>query len=80
MLMDDELKALLAQLVTKLDTVAAVQAEHGAKLVQLQSDVTDIKAVVGSNYLGLKGRIDQVGDMLMDHVSDYHRPEDRRRA
>ncbi len=47
-------------------------ASHSEQLAQLRADVTEIKLVVGANYIGLKGRVDQVGDMIMDHMADYH--------
>ena len=62
-----------AKLSMKIDGVAAdVRA--------LQADMTEVKHVVGANYLGLKGRVDQVADMMMDHIADYHGTEGRRRA
>jgi hypothetical protein len=82
--MDDDLKGMLTQLLTVVETtraeMAELRADQGQQLARLQSDVTEIKHVAGTNYLRIGGRIDQVASQFMEHMADYHGPADRRRA
>lgn len=86
--MNDELKALLGQVLTKLESldnkVSAVQ-EGQAKLeagqdelrtgqAKLEAGQTQIREVLGANHFQLRGRIDQLSDQLQRHLIEDHGP------
>ena len=85
--MDDELRGMLGKLLTVVESTRSELAElrtevtgYGAKLTQLQADVSEIKHVTSTNHIRLGGRVDQIAGMMMEHMVNYHSPDDRKRA
>ena len=81
---DDEIKAVLKQildflptLATKADVVAveakvdALRIDHGQQLAHLQTDVTDIKRVVGVNHQRTMGHIEELRAIVTDHLEGH---------
>ena len=67
----DQTNAKLDQHTRILDDHSRILDDHSRQLAQLQSDVTEIKQVTGSNHIRLSGRVDQVADMLRGHMEGH---------
>lgn len=74
--MDDEVKSLLTQLVTKVDTIVETLPTLATKaeVAEVKAEVESVKHVVSANYFRLSGKIEQVASMLAEHMADGHKP------
>jgi hypothetical protein len=63
--MDDELKALLAQLLVKVEVI-------DSKVDALAKDVEGVKHASAVQHYKVVGRVEQVASMLAEHMVDHH--------